>query len=133
MIKNAKTEFKPQLIQSDVYEQEVIFLYGVKLSDEQMEELLPYCNALEFEPFRDKEMVMFGEGYLGYRDEVSLYFAGITDSYIPKMEWEMSYFYDEKHIWPSEKLYRYLVKTYFENNKKLKGYGPVYGGSSLFF
>ena len=29
----------------------------------------------------------------------------------------MNYYYDEEHIWPSEKLYRYLIKKYFEGNK----------------
>lgn len=41
--------------------------------------------------------------------------------------------FDEEHIWPSERLYRYLVKTFFEGNKKLRGWGPTYGGFSLFF
>ena len=44
----------------------------------------------------------------------------------------MDYFYDEEHIWPSEKLYRYLVKTFFERNKKFRKYGTVYGAGSLF-
>ena len=31
-------------------------------------------------------------------------------------------FYDEEHIWLSEKLYKYLVCKYFENNKIVKGH-----------
>ena len=65
-------------------------------------------------------MSMGDEGYIGYRDEINTYFTGITNSYIPKLDLPMDYFYDEEHIWPSEKLYRYLVKTFFEGNKKLK-------------
>lgn len=38
------------------------------------------------------------EGFIGYRDEIKGYFTGVTDSYIPNMEWDMSYYYDEKHI-----------------------------------
>ena len=44
----------------------------------------------------------------------------------------MNYYYDEEHIWPSEKLYRYLVKNIFENNKKLKECRLTYGGHSIF-
>jgi hypothetical protein len=69
---------------------------------------------------------MDDEGYRGYRDEVHLYFTAISDSYIPKMELPMHYYYDEEHIWPSEKLYRYLVRTYFEG-KKLRRWSPTYG------
>ena len=47
-----------------------------------MQELLSYCNALDFEPYRNKEMISEDEGYIGYRDELQLYFTGITDSYI---------------------------------------------------
>ena len=38
------------------------------------------------------------EGYIGYRDEVQLYFRAVTDSYIPLLELPMDYYYDEKHI-----------------------------------
>ena len=76
---------------------------------------------------------MNDEGYIGYRDEINTYFTGITNSYIPKLDLQMDYFYDEEHIWPSEKLYRYLVNTFFECNKKFKKYGPHYGAGSLFW
>ena len=132
-IRNNKTGFKPQIMEDEQSEQTIEFSYAIKLTDEQMKSLLPYCNALDFEPYRHKKMKMGEEGYIGYRDEVHLYFRAITDDYIPLLELPMEYYYDEEHIWPSEKLYRYLVKTFFENNKKLKGKGPTYGGLSLFF
>ena len=78
-------------------------------------------------------MQMGEEGYIGYRDEVRLYFRAITDSYIPMLELPMDYYYDEEHIWPSEKLYRYLLKTFFEKEKKLRRWGLSYGRKSLFF
>lgn len=131
VIRNGKTEFKPQLLPIEQYDETVKFSYAVNLTDEQMKNILPYCNALKFDPYRNKEMSMNDDGYIGYRDEVRMSFTAITDSYIPKIELPMSYYYDEKHIWPSERLYRYLVKTYFENNKKVKGWGPEYGELSL--
>lgn len=97
----------------------VIFSKGIKLSDEEMRELLPYCNALDFESFRDGEMSMDDPGYRGYRDEITMWFRGITDSYIPKIELPMEYVYDEKHIWPSERLYQLLWEKYIKDNKKL--------------
>lgn len=98
-----------------------------------MKILLPYCNALDFEPYRDRKMQMGEEGYIGYRDEVRLHFRAITDSYIPMLELPMEYYYDEEHIWPSEKLYRYLVKTFSEKEKKLREWGLSYGREALFF
>ena len=132
-MRNGKTGFKPEMLVDEEYEQDVVFSHAIKITDEQMEDLLPYCDATEFEPYRDRKMSMDDEGFIGYRDEVHLYFRAITDSYIPLLELPMEYYYDEAHIWPSEKLYRYLVKIFFEGNKKLKGRRPMYGGSSLFF
>ena len=132
-IRNEKTGFEPQMIKDEQYEVETAFSQAIRLTDEEMEVLLPYCNALDFEPYRNREMKMDEEGYIGYRDEVHLYFKAITDSYISLLELPMDYYYDDEHIWPSERLYRYLVKTFFEGNKKLRGWGPTYGSLSLFF
>ncbi|MDO4787609.1 MAG: hypothetical protein Q4A19_00420 [Johnsonella sp.] len=132
-VRSGSNGFKPELLPDEQYIQSVAFSYALKLSEVQMKHLLPYCNALDFEPYRDRKISMNHEGYIGYRDEISLSFIGITDSYIPKMEWEMQYYYDEKHMWSSEKLYRYLVLEYFQGNKKLKGWNPINGGLSLFF
>ncbi len=67
---------------------------------------------MEFEPYRDREMSMDDEGYCGYRDEIMVKFVGVTDSYIPKMEWDIQYYYDKEHIWPSERLYHYVLSKY---------------------
>lgn len=97
----------------------MIFSAGIELREEQMEKLLPLCNALDFEPFRNREMSMDDPGYRGYRDEITMWFRGITDSYIPKIELPMELLYDEKHTWPSERLYQYLWENYLRDNKKL--------------
>lgn len=133
VIKNGKTNFERKMIQADTDRCEVVFSDGMKLNEEQMKEILPYCNALDFEPYRGRKMSMSDEGYIGYRDEISTYFTAVTNSYIPKLELPMDYYYDEQHIWPSEKLYRFLIKTFFENNPKFRGYGLTYGRCSLFF
>ena len=130
-IASQKTNFKPTLYKDDHYEQEVIFSYGIKLTKQQMEQLLPLCNALDFEPFRDREMHMGEEGYCGYRDEVRVQFRGITDSHIPLLELPMYYYYDSEHIWPSEKLYHHIIKNIFDKQKKMKGWYTAYGGFSL--
>lgn len=115
-MKNGKTGFKPVLLVDDMDDKEVVFSYAHKFSECEIKEILPLCYALDFEPYRDRKMSMDDEGCCGYRDEVSLYFKGVTDSHIPKIELPMDYFYDEEHIWPSEKLYRYVIKT-FMNDK----------------
>lgn len=111
-IRNAKTGFEPQMVREEAYHREVVFSYAIKLNEPQMKALLPYCNALDFEPYRDRRMNMDDEGYIGYRDVVHLYFTATTDSYIPLLKLPMNYYYDEEHIWPSEKLYQYLVKKF---------------------
>lgn len=131
-ISNERIGFEPRIIRDEQFEQKIAFSYGIKLTDGQMKALLPYCNALDFEPYRDRKMQMGEEGYIGYRDEMRLYFRAITDSYIPMLELPMEYYYDEEHMWPSEKLYRYLVKTFLEKEKKLRGLGLSYGRESLF-
>ena len=133
IMKNEKTDFQPELLKTEQYEQEVVFSYGIKLSNKQMCKLLPFCNALDFEPFRDREMSMNDDGFIGYRDEVRMRFRAITNSHIPLIELSMDYYYDEQHIWPSEKLYRYLLTTFFENNRKTKKWITSYGGFSLFY
>lgn len=133
VISSEHTDFKPKLFKTDQYEQEVVFSYGIKLSDQQYEALLPLCNAYDFEPFRGRKMVMGEEGYVGYRDEIRLYFRAITDSHIPMLELPMEYYYDEAHIWPSEKLYRHIIKNIFDKEKKMRSWYTSYGGCSLFF
>ena len=132
-VRNGKNGFEERTIKDDSFEQEVVFSCGVQLTEEQMKKLLPYCDALDFEPYRDKKMSVLDEGCIAYRDEVKLYFTAISDSYIPKIELPMNYYYDDAHIWPSEKLYRYLVKTYFKGNKEVKGWGPKYFELSMGF
>jgi len=133
IVRNARNNYEPLLLEDNIRTEEVIFSWAIKLTDKQMEELLPYCNALDFEPYRGRKMSMDDEGYIGYRDEIITSFTGITDSYIPLLELPMNYYYDEQHIWPSEKLYRYIIKTFYDGNKKLRYKAPCYGGGSLFF
>lgn len=59
-------------------------------------------------------MAMDDPGYRGYRDEITMWFREITDSYIPKIELPMKYVYDEKHTWPSERLYPFIMKIILE-------------------
>lgn len=129
-MRNSKTGFKTVIIEDDVADYEVVFLYTHKFSDDEKRDVLKYCNALEFEPYRDREMSMEDEGYCGYRDEIDVCFTGITDSYIPMLKLPMDYYYDEKHIWPSERLYRYIVRS-FLSGKKLRKWVVPYGGLSL--
>ena len=131
LISSNKTNFKPKLLKEENCTPKAIFSHAIKLTEAQMKELLPLCNALEFEPFRNKKMIMGEEGYCGYRDEVNVKFIGITDSHIPLIELPMDYLYDEEHIWPSEKLYRYIIKQIFEKEPKMQNWYTTYSGLSL--
>ena len=131
-IKNGKTNFEAIIVKDEWWKEQIDFDYGMKLSEQSYNALLPYCNALDYEPYRDKEMSMDDEGYIGYRDEINVTFSAITDSYIPYIELPMNYYYDEAHIWPSEKLYRYIYRAFLNNDRKLKKWVIGYGALSLF-
>lgn len=119
VMKNGKNGFKTELIGTEKYVYDVIDSYSIKLSDEDIDSILPYCNASDFEPFRNKKMDMKDPGYIGYRDEIDMHFEGITASHIPYMKLPMDYFYDEAHEWPSEKLYRKLLELISVRDKKM--------------
>ena len=120
IMRNGKTNFQPHHVRINSSEDEVVVSHGIELSSEDIKELLPYCKVMDFEPYRNKFMSMDDPGFIGYRDEVSLCFKGVSNSYVPLIELPMDYYYDEAHIWPSEKLYRYIVKKYFANKKKYR-------------
>lgn len=103
-------------------DRKAVFSYTIKLTDKQVESILPYCNVLDFEPFRGREMDLDDAGFIGYRDEIRLKFRAFTDSHLPMIQLPMYFFYDEAHIWPSEKLYRFLSERFFEGKKKLRGW-----------
>lgn len=132
IIRNSQTGFQDKLLKCDFCEENVVLSKGFKLTENQIKIMLPYCNSLDFEPYRNREMSMNDEGYVGYRDEVGLKFRAITDDYIPMIELPMSYYYDNEHIWPSEKLYKYLITNFFSNNKEMRGWYTEYGSHSLF-
>ncbi len=145
MIRSGRSDWKAICLESET-EREIVFSKGIKLDEADMRNLLKYCNAVEFEPYRDREMSMDDEGYLGYRDEITMEFYGITNDYIPYIHLPMDYYYDEEHIWPSERLYRYICRKYYDqlstmsevnnkkNGKKKKCCGGMvgYGAYSLF-
>ncbi len=132
LVKGGKDGFAGRIFIEDLREEDVVFSYAEKLNEKQMKELLPYCNALNFEPYRGRQMSMDDKGFIGYRDEVRLSFRATTDSYIPMIELPMNLLYDEAHTWPSEKLYRYIMEKYLSDKKKFKGNVIPYGGLCLF-
>lgn len=125
VIRNQKTDFNKQLIQDAPLEDEVVFSYGVKLSDEEMRSVLPLCNALEFEPYRGRKHDD-NEGYISSLDEAALTFQAVTDSHIPLIEMHMDRMYDVEHLWPNERLYRYLIVTYLSDGTKIPGWKSEY-------
>lgn len=111
----------------------VIWNYGIRLSEHQISQILPYVNVFDFEPFRNKEQSMaYEDGFHGYRDECEMDFVGISDSPVPKIELPMTVLYDAIHMWPNERLYQYLLKHYL-SSETFKNEGLEYGSLSLFF
>ena len=132
VIRNEKTGFKPRTIKCNNWEPEIVFSYGRKLSKEEYDQICTLCLVNDYIPYCGRTMSMDDKGFVGYRDEVRLDFCGTTDSYIPMVQLRMSYFYDEVHMWPSERLYRYIITNIFDRESVLKGWYTSYGGYSLF-
>ena len=131
LMKSGKTGERRSRAEYPKSSEELVYSYGIKLQKKDILGLKPYTRAMDFEPYRDREMSMNDEGYIGYRDEVSLYFCATSDSYLPLIRLPMMYYYDEEHIWPSEKLYRYLYRKYLSKDG-FKEAVIEYGGCSLF-
>ena len=69
------------------------------------------ANAFDFEPYRNIDESMEFKGSGGYRDCWGIVFRGISDSYLPMLKINMVMYHDEKHISPSEKLYKYCSNS----------------------
>lgn len=128
-------ELSVRLFETDIImppmESEPFFSYVLKLTEDQIQSVLPYCVIADFEPFRGRKMDSWGSGFLGYRDEVWLKFRAVANFDHSMIELPMDYYYDEEHIWPSEKLYRFL-QNHLVDEKMRKWIRP-YGALSLFF
>ena len=46
-------ELSYQLVKRHRKNEKILFSYGVKIKDDDLPELLQYCNALDFEPYRN--------------------------------------------------------------------------------
>ena len=90
---------------------EVTYVYEKKLSNKHIKNLLPYINALDYEPFRDVEDTMQDEGWCGYRDGQYVEFIAFAEPYLPVYRHNMDYLYKEQR--PYEKLYDFLRRKYF--------------------
>lgn len=95
--------------------EEVVQSFARKLTDEELVQLLPYINANDFEPYRNVEEKWGDEGRVGYFDEVSINFVGMTNDYLPIYQHRMSYCYDEQHRRPYERLYTFLCDKLFKD------------------
>lgn len=112
-VSHGKNGFVPTLIPEEC-DEVCTFTYGTKVKDNILDELKPFCNALDFQPYINKND---NDEWLGYRDEYTMYFYGFTNSHIPYMFFDMTYIHDD---WPTEKLWKELCNHLIKSNKKLK-------------
>lgn len=124
-MKNFHTGFEYTMLVDDECEEEVIFSYIHRFCETEKRELLPYCNALDFEPYRDRGISPDDKGYSGYKDDVDVTFIGITDSYIPMIKLPLDRYCDEDCIVPCVELYFYILRKYL-NGKKLREWVKLY-------
>lgn len=131
ILRSSGNGFRPQLLPTETDEAQPVFCWHKQLSAAETEALLPYCNALDFEPYRERTMSLNDEGVVAYRDEITLAFTGISASHLPMLELPMALYYDESRLWPSERLYRYLLRHHLETQPALRKWITPYGGFSL--
>lgn len=93
--------------------------YGIHLKDNDMQELSEYINALEFEAYRNKN-ADDSKYIIGYRDEYSIYFRGVTDSQMPLIQLSVADIYKNGYEPPQHKLYDYILHKYFLDKKYKK-------------
>lgn len=77
-INNAMSNHRWQLLPTSEIKEEPLDSIGVKLSDEQVNKILPFCKVKDFEPYRERTMFMKDPGYIGYRDILSMEFLNHT-------------------------------------------------------
>lgn len=76
-------ELSYQLVRRHQKDERIVFSYGIKIKDDDLPELLQYCNAFDFEPYRNIDESMELNGSCGYRDCWGIVFTGISNSYLP--------------------------------------------------
>ena len=97
----------------------IILSHGIRLTDEDMERILPYCRVKEFEPYRSDNRFLDSSQYIS-ESEAAMNFKGITDSHIPMIKIAMSSFHTKNRRYPNERLFEFLVKNYIKTVRKLK-------------
>lgn len=110
IIRSGKNGFKPVRCQRDNSCEKVIYSKGIKLSDDDIEALLPYCDMSEFEKYRYEDI---DKDTIGYYDEGSWKeFKAYSDSAYPYIKWSnIRYTHSEDKKWPHEKLEEYIRKN----------------------
>ena len=83
--------------------------FSKELTDEEIAELLPYINALDFEPYRyiddeDSRYILCYQYYLN--------FIGFTDSKFPTYEHSVCFNSERKEKRPYEKLYSFIINKF---------------------
>lgn len=112
IIQSGKSTFMSRLLPSEYREHRLMHSYGMKLNEAQIEAILPYCNALEFEGYRNRIASVEDEGVTGFADEVGVYFKAVSNTHLPLIELSIEYYHDNEYMWPHEKLYFYLRKNF---------------------
>lgn len=91
--------------------EKVVKNYAIQMTDEDIIQLLPYINALEFEPYRNVD----DSQYFMIYDGPTLKFIGITDSYLPLYQHYIYFVGEIGEERPYEKLFSYIVNKYLSH------------------
>ena len=92
-------------------EQKVVKNFAIQLTDEDIVQLLPYINALDFEPYRNVDDSQYFMTY----DGPIVKFIGITDSYLPLYQQYVYFVGEIGEERPYEKLFSYIVNKYLSH------------------
>ena len=95
--------------------EKVLFSFGKSIKDKLLLQIMPLCNACDFEPYRNKHTAN-SDCYGSIRK-----FIGVTESYLPVIELPVV------PDWPTDKLYRFLINDVFRRDVNTKEWVYVLG------
>lgn len=100
----------------------ISYEYATKLIEKQVNKLLPYIKIVDFVKCRQHKWDFSDPKVVGYRDEMSITFRGISQDGQPMLIYDMAVLYKDWYNWPVDKLYDYLSKEYFSGKKESSCY-----------
>ena len=97
--------------------------FGFKLSEQDIEELIPYIQVADYEKYRDLDYKKYDGGY---RDGWGIVFWCMSDTGNSLLQFEIVELYDRKNSPPFYRLWEYICNKYLMDKKYKKYFENTY-------